>query len=756
MQPVLETVALEVNGSNNHEETTTSAALAGGGGLTSLSSKIAKQLGASLTSPRTLFSPRPPPSGATPSPIPNLPGTPGRPLEVSDGGLADISSMEEDQSFTRPPMHQASSFSVKRTTLARMKVLGSMRAMGRNTADSAERDANSNGNMIPEEPETTMNPAELKVVMDRGIRYFNLNPKTGMKFLKDKRVIYNKRDSPEANARRAALFLKNTRGLNKAKIGMFLGSDQPLILNEYLATFDFTSHPSSIKGIEAGFREFVSNVKPPGEGQQIDRILDAFAYRFALHCEPRFTKDAILQIAFLIIITNVTLHNPAMRGKRGVLTREEFIQAHTKDAPLKDCGTKEEFGELYDSIQRNELRYEEDREDVAGNLFSDPDASGWLEIRFFDPNMLLPRLRSCWVSKWVILSQNTLYYFKKSTDVEFEGFVTLEDLKLLTEHSTPNATLQRKANSQPPSTAPPVPPTVPEPLDGSSSLLSARSAGQRPMEATADGRPEEDVHPSSAAMTREEQEDLHSPRAAESVPRLARLISCPTFRTSQSSLNTTTASSSSPGRNGSSLSFGRSRSLHVPSIFRHSEYNTFLLAPFSQPGFVKSARLEKRRLRGNRTSGSGKKRLGQRKSTAGEVVPQQNIYIGFRTKSREEYEMWVKTLRQVGLRRTRGGITLPKSAVPAVGWGGGRPGFRLFSPTFSLPPSFSADEDDDDNGTDNNVNTTVVSTNNSSSQLEPRDIGTKVEPKPAEISLAESKSTTVMETTASTTAIIMT
>jgi hypothetical protein len=54
-----------------------------------------------------------------------------------------------------------------------------------------------------------VNDGQKQTFLDHGIRYFNLNPVKGLKFLLDKRVIRD-RDVPE--------FLKSTRGLNKVQV----------------------------------------------------------------------------------------------------------------------------------------------------------------------------------------------------------------------------------------------------------------------------------------------------------------------------------------------------------------------------------------------------------------------------------------------------------------------------------------------------------------------------------------------------------
>jgi len=459
------------------------------------------------------------------------------------------------------------------------------------------------------DPIVNLSVDEFKRITDRGIGYFNLNPKIGIKFLKDQRIIYNRRDSADLNIRRVALFLKNTRGLNKTKIGQYLASDLA-VLNEYLATFDFKGYDCSAVGVEAGLREVLSHFRPPGEAQQIDRVLDCFAARFALYTKEPLTKDLVHQLAFVIILLNVTLHHPNVRGKT-TMTRDQFVKIYFKEPSLKGAFSREDLAELYDQVSKKEIRYEEDREDLLGNLFTDPDRAGWLEIRIKNAESLFPRIQNRWVKRWVVLSQHSLYYFRKSTDVEFEGFIPVENLRLLTE--------QNSASSPEIST---------RELPGSHEVYRPPS-------------------PSRQVSDR---------------IRRARLVSCPSFGTSQSSINTGATSASSSLHNSILSAFQTSR----------PPYQNFLLAPIDSTVFVKSARLSKTRSKKNN----------------GEMKSQKNRYIAFRTRSKEEFTDWIKALRESGVQSRfflPGTLKSPTKLFKN----------RMRSMASSIPSSFSAEINDD-------------------------------------------------------------
>jgi hypothetical protein len=287
-----------------------------------------------------------------------------------------------------------------------------------------------------ENPQPVLKGKQLKLVLDRAIRYFNLNPKRGLKFFTEKTC--SRRDSPETVLKRSVWFLRNTKGLNKSLIGSVLGSDAAM-LKEYVSTFTFEDCPATVEGVERGLRELFTHFKPPGESQQIERVVDCFAGRFALRSDPMITKDGIFQIAYLIIVLNVILHNPSVKEKDAI-SKEDFLKTYSNVPVLEDFASRDDLGRLYDNVSLNELRHDEDREDLAGNLFTDPVMSGWLEFELFHAEHLFPHFGASFTRRWVILSQNTLYYFNRPNDVDFLGFIPLVNVRLLTCAPSPSMT----------------------------------------------------------------------------------------------------------------------------------------------------------------------------------------------------------------------------------------------------------------------------------------------------------------------------
>ncbi|MCH87121.1 brefeldin A-inhibited guanine nucleotide-exchange protein 1-like, partial [Trifolium medium] len=146
-----------------------------------------------------------------------------------------------------------------------------------------------------------------KVELQKGISLFNRKPSKGIDFL-----ISNKKigSSPEE----VALFLKNTVGLDEAKIGDYLGEREDFslkVMHAYVDSFNF-------KGMDFGeaIRFFLQGFRLPGEAQKIDRIMEKFAERFC-KCNPSSfsSADTAYVLAYSVIMLNTDAHNNMVKDK---------------------------------------------------------------------------------------------------------------------------------------------------------------------------------------------------------------------------------------------------------------------------------------------------------------------------------------------------------------------------------------------------------------------------------------------------------
>lgn len=242
---------------------------------------------------------------------------------------------------------------------------------------------------VPTETETeteTNNKSKLreiknkKRIMHRGALMFNKRPKEGIQFLKGENVL-NQTPKDIAKFLRQGVVV----GLDKVAIGSYLGDAGKApapnknfhdcerdwfhkeVLVEYCALFHFENQT-----LLDGLRMFLTSFRLPGEAQQIDRILQAFAESCGIQCEegkrhrmfsedPKRAADAAYLLAFSIIMLNTDLHNDNIRPDRK-MTKNDFVKNNTNygsDITEKGKDLPREFLEaIYDSIKEEQIRTE--------------------------------------------------------------------------------------------------------------------------------------------------------------------------------------------------------------------------------------------------------------------------------------------------------------------------------------------------------------------------------------------------------------
>eukprot|EP00742_Colponemidia_sp_Colp-10_P006855 GILJ01007348.1.p1 GENE.GILJ01007348.1~~GILJ01007348.1.p1 ORF type:complete len:688 (-),score=84.97 GILJ01007348.1:155-2218(-) len=249
------------------------------------------------------------------------------------------------------------------------------------------------------------------MLLNRGIRLFNLNHKKGVSFLIATGCI-------QSTAAAIAQFLKTTAGLNKTQIGNYLGESEPI----YLEVLEAFTNSLDFEGQEfhTALRAYLSAFRLPGEAQKIDRIMEQFAKRyFSQNVNVSFaSQDAVYMLAFSTIMLNVDAHNPGVKSR---MTKVDWIRNNRSINNGSDFD-KEFLERLYDDISQNGISYLASREDLTGNLFTTPDHEGWLQKQG-------GRIKT-WKDRWFILSDNCLYYFRNPDQKTPQGLIPLEKLQI--------------------------------------------------------------------------------------------------------------------------------------------------------------------------------------------------------------------------------------------------------------------------------------------------------------------------------------
>ena len=223
-----------------------------------------------------------------------------------------------------------------------------------------------------------------KRLMRKAARLFNEKSKKGIECLVSSGLV-----SDPITPMDVALFLRNglVVGLDKAAVGTYLGElgkaaeagkSPPIwerdwfhkeVLIAYCSLFRFEGQP-----LLDGLRMFLAAFRLPGEAQQIDRIIQAFADSCGRQCDesarlklfsdtPERASDPAFLLSFSIIMLTTDLHNKNIREDRK-MSLEAFIRNNTNygqdiTEPGKEL-PRDFLTSIYESIKEEAIRTEAD------------------------------------------------------------------------------------------------------------------------------------------------------------------------------------------------------------------------------------------------------------------------------------------------------------------------------------------------------------------------------------------------------------
>jgi Sec7-like guanine-nucleotide exchange factor len=177
---------------------------------------------------------------------------------------------------------------------------------------------------------------------------FAISAKEGVAVMTNAGIIEN---SPSAIAK---WLWESGESLDAAQKGEMIGGDSDFN-QEVLAHF-IGSQEFKHLGFDAAVRATLATFRLPGEGQKIERIMEAFAKHYVASNPGSFVStDAAFSLAFAIIMLNTELHNEqALRiGGRPVMTEEKWISLvdETTDSSIDH----KILHELFESIRRDPI-----------------------------------------------------------------------------------------------------------------------------------------------------------------------------------------------------------------------------------------------------------------------------------------------------------------------------------------------------------------------------------------------------------------
>ncbi|KAF0980686.1 hypothetical protein FDP41_013169 [Naegleria fowleri] len=198
----------------------------------------------------------------------------------------------------------------------------------------------------------------MKIGMKEGAKLFNRNPKKGIKYLIDigKLPDPEKTDKTEY-AEAVAKLLYTAEGFSKKMIGEYLGEGvNSDILHAFTELQSFVG-----MSFDKAFRNYLNTFRLPGEGQQIDRVVQKFAEKFFKDNGKSHifaNADACYVFAYSVIMLNTELHNPAFNFRER-MSLEAFI---ANNRGINDGGDIDhKYQEtIYNSIKNNEIKLKDD------------------------------------------------------------------------------------------------------------------------------------------------------------------------------------------------------------------------------------------------------------------------------------------------------------------------------------------------------------------------------------------------------------
>ncbi|KAK6201186.1 GDP/GTP exchange factor for ARF [Scheffersomyces amazonensis] len=257
--------------------------------------------------------------------------------------------------------------------------------------------ANGNGNDINELPlPELIKDRTKKTTFIKCTELLNEKPKKGLKALQDGGFIKSSEDAEEI----AKFFFTKAGRLNKKVLGEFLAKpDNIELLKHFMNLFDFDG-----LRVDEALRLLLKSFRLPGEAQQIERVVETFAEKYAnsnngtsIDGEEEIVKpdrDSVFILSYSIILLNTDLHNPQVkkqmilddykRNLRGVYNGKDFPEWY--------------LSKIYNSIKDREIIMPEEHhgtdkwfDDVWHNLVSsqvnsthNPANLSWIEICQFD------------------------------------------------------------------------------------------------------------------------------------------------------------------------------------------------------------------------------------------------------------------------------------------------------------------------------------------------------------------------------------
>ena len=196
-----------------------------------------------------------------------------------------------------------------------------------------------------------MERRNLKALHSKAAQVFNNKPKEVEQFLVDNGLL--DREHTRADL---AKQIRLINGVNKRKLGEWLakpGNED--ICRAFIQDLDFRN-----KRIDDALRLMLATFRLPGESQEINRVMEAFAPVLYEQSPGDFASvDSAYIMAYSVIMLNTDQHNPQYKGRR--MTEEDFVKNNRGNNDGRDYD-REFLCNVYQSVRLNEILMPEEHE----------------------------------------------------------------------------------------------------------------------------------------------------------------------------------------------------------------------------------------------------------------------------------------------------------------------------------------------------------------------------------------------------------
>uniref|UniRef100_A0AAF5PR72 SEC7 domain-containing protein n=1 Tax=Wuchereria bancrofti TaxID=6293 RepID=A0AAF5PR72_WUCBA len=185
-----------------------------------------------------------------------------------------------------------------------------------------------------------------KRIITEATEFFNQDPKKGIEFLKEKKILKSPLDPVDVVA-----WLRENPRLDKKRIADYICSRKnAAVLDAFVRSFPFGN-----TRLDDALRMFLEAFRLPGEAAEISMVMQHFAdHWYIANGEPFNHVDAAFTLAYAVIMLNTDQHNPQVRKNQRPMQAECFKRNLSGTNGGQDFDPAM-LDEMYNAIRNEEI-----------------------------------------------------------------------------------------------------------------------------------------------------------------------------------------------------------------------------------------------------------------------------------------------------------------------------------------------------------------------------------------------------------------